>query len=224
MARKKLKNISKLDRPREKLHEKGAGALSDLELIAVIIGKGLPKYDVLAVATSIVRKFPGRSILDADIKNLTALPGVGDVKAGQIVAICEYARRLFEFDDEIQVLDSIEAVLSEIKDLRKRRQEHFVVLTVSARRHLLKRQVVALGSANIQVIEPREVFYPAIQSNSVGIILVHNHPSGDPSPSQSDLDLTNRLVAVGETLGICILDHVIVARSEHYSFNECGLI
>ena len=224
MARKPLRELSKLDRPREKLLLKGPEALSDLELIAVMLGKGLPNYDVLSVAASIVRRFPGRSVLDADVESLKAVPGVGKVKAAQLMAMCEYARRLFEVNDEVHVLDSIDAVLSEIKDLRKLRQEHFVVLAVSARRHLLHRQTVAMGATNIQVIDPREVFFPAIQSNAVGIILAHNHPSDDPSPSQSDLDLTNRLVAAGEMMGVHILDHVIVAQTGHYSFQEAGQI
>lgn len=224
MARKHLKELSKLDRPREKLLQKGSEALSDLELIAVMLGKGLPNHDVLSVAASIVRKFPGRSILDADVESLKAVPGVGEVKAAQLIAMCEYARRLFEVNDEVHVLDSIDAVLSEIKDLRKRRQEHFVVLAVSARRHLLDRRTVAMGATNMQVVEPREVFFSAIQSNAVGIILVHNHPSGDPSPSQSDLDLTNRLIAAGEMMGVHVLDHVIVALIGHYSFREAGQI
>lgn len=183
MARKRLKELSRLDRPREKLLQKGPEALSDLELIAVMLGKGLPNYDVLSVAASIVRKFPGRSILEASVESLKAVLGVGEVKAAQLIAMREYARRLFEVNDEIHVLDSMEAVLTEIKDLRKRRQEHFVVLAVSARRHLLDRRTVAMGAANMQVVEPREVFFSAIQSNAVGIILAHNHPSGDPSPS-----------------------------------------
>ena len=137
--------------------------------------------------------------------------GIGPARAAALTAAFEIGRRAHERPATSEPIRSPEDVLGQVRDLTRARREHFVVLILNARHELQCREIVSIGSLNASIVHPREVFLPAILHSAASIVLVHNHPSGDPEPSEEDLSITRRLVQVGELVGIGVLDHVIVA-------------
>jgi len=208
--------------PRDKLEVKGIDGLTDSDLITVILGSGVNGKDVVSVARSVSRiissEFGGGEVragegkrMFSDWRKLTAVRGVGKVKAMQVLCALELGWRMFGVEHcPRTVLRSRDDVLGEMGYLRSRKQEHVVMLMLNARNELIGRKTVAIGSLNKSVVEPRDVFGEAVRNNAVGIILVHNHPSGDTSPSAADIRFTKRIEAGGKLLGIELLDHVIV--------------
>ncbi|HUK62598.1 MAG TPA: DNA repair protein RadC, partial [Dongiaceae bacterium] len=140
------------------------------------------------------------------------VPGIGLARAAALIAAFELGRRAGEPGPPAAVLRGPDDVLAQVRDLVRARREHFVVLLLNARHELQVRETVSIGSLNASIVHPREVFLPAITHSAANVILVHNHPSGDPEPSEEDLGITRRLVEVGELVGIAVLDHVIVAE------------
>ncbi|HET7224328.1 MAG TPA: DNA repair protein RadC, partial [Candidatus Eisenbacteria bacterium] len=140
------------------------------------------------------------------------VPGVGPARGAALVAAFELGRRAAESGTPSAIIRGPEDVLSQVRDLVRARKEHFVVLLLNARHELQSRETVSIGSLNASIVHPREVFQPAIVHSAASVVLVHNHPSGDPEPSEEDLEITRRLTGVGELVGIGVLDHVIVAH------------
>ena len=139
------------------------------------------------------------------------MPGIGPARAAALVAAFELGRRAQESTAAGSPIRGPEDVLRHVRDLRRARREHFVVLLLNARHELQSREVISIGSLNASIVHPREVFLPAILHSAASLVLVHNHPSGDPEPSEEDISISRRLVQVGDLVGIGILDHVIVA-------------
>jgi len=176
-------------------------------------------------AQALCQAFPSPSVLaSADLVDLTAVPGISWARAEQIAAAFELAARLRTSDQPaLPVIqkpqDAVGHLTNRFRGLKK---EVFVALLLSTRNRVLRTETVSEGSLNASIVHPREVFRPAILSAAASIIVAHNHPSGDPSPSDDDLAITRRLVEAGETLGIAVLDHVIVSGERFYSFKEEG--
>ena len=209
--------------PRERLWSLGAAALSEAELLALVIGTGTPRRSAVAVGRSLARK---RSIVLAEWPPLRwmKVPGVGRARGAALTAAFELGRRAARTPTTGRAIRGPEDVLAHVADLARERREHFVVLLLNARHEIQGRETVSIGSLNASIVHPREVFRPAILHAAASVVLVHNHPSGDPEPSEEDLGITRRLVEAGELVGIGVLDHVIVAGRGTVSFRARQLL
>lgn len=219
----KIKDIPKVDRPREKMEKYGPGKLTNPELLAILLRTGTKGINVVELSKKILSKFPKNKLPSADFKELKNTFGLGKTKACEIMACFELGRRLLK-DKPHKLLLTPKDVHREMNGYRNHKQEHFVVFYLDSRNGEIAKQVVSIGTLNASLIHPREVFEPAIRHNTAQIIVAHNHPSGDPEPSEDDILITKRLDEAGKILGIEIIDHVIVTRQDWASFKEKGLI
>jgi DNA repair protein RadC len=221
----KIKDLPKIERPREKLIKKGARALKKEELLAIILRTGIRGKNAIEVANDILEKYGDKKLLDASYKELRNIRGVGLTKAVQILAAMELGSRLFKEKSEKEVyINSSQDVAKEIEHIKENKKENFVVLYLDARNKLIYKETVSIGTLNANLVHPREVFEPAVKNLAAQIIVAHNHPSGDPEPSEDDLIITKRLVEAGKILGIELIDHVIIAKNSYASLKEKGLI
>jgi len=218
---KKIKNIPEFDRPREKMEKKGAKALSDLELLAVLLGSGIQGKDVFEVARDILKLAQG-DFDNINLEKLRDIEGVGLAKACQIMAAIEFSKR-FLVKEGIKV-KNIDDVAKLVEELRAKKQEYFLSLTLDGASYLIQKRIVFIGTLNHSIVHPREVFADAISDRAAGIIFVHNHPSGNIDPSKEDIAITNRLLEVGKMVGIEVIDHVIISKDGCFSFQAEGML
>lgn len=218
---KQIKSIPEFDRPREKMEKKGAKALSDLELLAVLLGSGIQGKDVFAVARDILKLAQG-DFNNINLEKLRDIEGVGLAKACQIMAAIEFSKR-FLIKEGIKV-KNIDDVIKLVEELRAKKQEYFLSLTLDGASYLIQKRTVFIGTLNHSIVHPREVFADAISDRAAGIIFVHNHPSGNVDPSKEDIAITNRLLEVGKMVGIEVIDHVIVGKDGCFSFQAEGML
>lgn len=218
---KQIKSIPEFDRPREKMEKKGARALSDLELLAVLLGSGIQGKDVFAVARDILKLAQG-DFNNINLEKLRDIEGVGLAKACQIMAAIEFSKR-FLVKEGIKV-KNIEDVIKLVEELRAKKQEYFLSLTLDGASYLIQKRTVFIGTLNHSIVHPREVFADAISDRAAGIIFVHNHPSGNIDPSKEDIAITNRLLEVGKMVGIEVIDHIIVGKDGCFSFQAEGML
>jgi DNA repair protein RadC len=211
-----------VEKPREKLSRTGPGSLRDEELLAILLRTGYRHKDVLTLAHELLARHPGRALYEMPFRDLAALKGVGASRAAALQAAWELARRHLDSRDHRPLLQTPRDVCREVAEIRQKKKEHFVVLYLDTRNRLLHKEFVSIGTLNASLVHPREVFEPAIRCSAACLVLVHNHPSGDPAPSEEDRRLTRRLVEAGKLLGLDVLDHVVVAEGRHYSFQENG--
>jgi DNA repair protein RadC len=197
-------------RPREKLRQRGLAALTDADLLALLLGSGTTGRSASRIARALARVHPAE-LAGWPVQRWARVPGIGPARAAALVAAFEIGRRAQELPAAGSPIRGPEDVLRHVRDLRRARREHFVVLLLNARHELQCRELVSIGSLNASIVHPREVFLPAILHSAASVVLVHNHPSGDPEPSEEDVGISRRLVQVGELVGIGVLDHVIVA-------------
>lgn len=221
----RIHDLPKVDRPRERLQRKGPGALGNSELLAILLGSGMPGKNVLEVAEHLLRKFGSKGLFEASFDELRQVPGIGKVKAGQLLAAFELGKRILLGQDEDAVtIESPEDVYQLSKRIHKAKKEHFLAYLLNARNVVVAEEQISVGTLTMAVVHPREVFEPAVRHSAAGIILVHNHPSGDAEPGDDDRALTKRLVEAGRLMGIEILDHVIVTWNGYTSLKALGLI
>jgi DNA repair protein RadC len=220
-------DLPKAERPRERLKQFGPEALSAQELLALIIGRGISKKSVMTIAQELLIKFGNiKAISEATIEELSQIKGIGFAKAVQIKACFELGKRQtlepelkdFNIKDPEAI---VKAISASIKDKAK---EHFKLILLNARNKILGISTISIGSLNASIVHPREVFKDAIMHNAYSVVLAHNHPSGDPEPSEDDLKMTRKLVESGKILGIEVLDHLIIGKNAFYSFKEKGLM
>jgi DNA repair protein RadC len=213
------------DRPREKLGRLGAAALGDNELLALVLGSGTRRANALALANLVLEAASGVHGLAAfSGVELRRIPGVGEAKAAQVVAAVELGRRtlLREPTDRPQLLTPREVAMYLLPEFGARPVEQFGIVLLDVKHRLIRTTVLTVGTLDRSVVHPREVFREAASARAAGIVLFHNHPSGDPTPSADDLSLTNRLVAAGTLMGIDVLDHVILTATRFVSVRELG--
>lgn len=218
---KRIKELPDFDRPREKLAKKGPRALSDVELLAIIIGRGISGRDVLQIATEISKTLK-RDFTQLNYENLQKMEGVGSAKACQIVAGFELARR-YLIKDESKITSSTD-VLPLVSDIINKKQEYFICISLNGAGEVVGNRIITVGLVNHSLVHPREVFADAITDRAASVILVHNHPSGTLEPSKQDILMTKQLVEAGAILGIKVLDHLIVSKKGHLSMKEKGLL
>jgi len=219
----KIKDLPKVERPREKLIRYGPEKLSNSELLAIILGSGTKEKNVIELANKILKKFSADELPNLTFNDLKNYPGLGPAKACEIIACFELGKRLLK-GKRTKIYLTPKDVWDELKDLHNHKKEHFVIFYLDARNQEIKREIISVGSLNANLVHPREVFEPAVRNLAAQIILAHNHPSGDPEPSEDDLEITKRLVESGRILGIEIIDHIIVAKNGFISFKEKKLI
>ncbi len=210
-------------RPRERLRDHGPGTLADAELLALVLGSGVAGRSALRMGRQLARRHPSE-LARWPLARWLAVAGVGPARAAALVAAFELGRRAHDAPADRSPIRGPEDVLAHVRDLPRARREHFVVLLLNARHELERRETVSIGSLNASIVHPREVFLPAILHSAASVVLVHNHPSGDPEPSEEDLSITRRLLEVGELVGIGVLDHVIVASRGTVSFRARQLL
>jgi DNA repair protein RadC len=215
------------ERPRERLLKLGPEALSAQEILAIILGRGIKGESVMVTSQKLLSKFGNlKGIANASMEELTQISGIGPAKAAQIKAAVELSKRLESSADESKkpALKSPEDVVNIVRgQLKGKKKEHFLVLCLDTRNHLINCKSVSMGSLDTSVVHPREAFKEAISSSAASVIFVHNHPSGDPEPSEEDIELTKRLAKAGEIVGIEVLDHIIVCDKSYLSLKARNL-
>jgi len=222
-----VRDLPRQERPRERLQKFGPEALSAQELLALVIGRGIPKKSVMNIAQELLTRFGNiKAISHASIEELSQIKGIGLAKAAQIKACFELGRRE-ELEPELKNFDIkdpeavVKAIRASIKDKAK---EHFKLILLNPRNKIIGISTISIGTLNASLVHPREVFKDAITHSAASVVLAHNHPSGDPEPSEDDLTITKRLIEAGRILGIEVMDHIIIAKNGFFSFKEKGLI
>jgi adenine-specific DNA-methyltransferase len=214
----KLKDTPKIDRPRERFLEKGPEALSKSELLAILIGSGIKGKNVKELSEQIVRKF-GKKFLDITVDNLLEIPGIGKAKALQIVAAFALVKRVYqELGPKDNIVLTPQDAVTLTSEIRNRKKEHLVCLYLNARNALLKKEIISIGILDKSIIHPREIFGPAVELRAAGVILVHNHPSGDVTPSKQDIEVINKILEAGRIMSVNVIDFITVSENDMYSF------
>ena len=212
----KFKDINVKDRPREKLEKYGPDKLSNAELLAILLRTGTKDLNVLKLSQKILQKFEATKFADISIDELKTVHGLGSAKACEVIACFELGRRMLK-GKKSTILLSPKDVWERMEDIRGSKKEHFVVFYLDSRNQEIQREIISVGTLNESLVHPREVFESAIKHNAAGIILAHNHPSGDTEPSEADIEITKKLIQAGKILDIKIVDHVIVSSgSENF--------
>ena len=231
MSQLKISEMPQDDRPREKLLARGPGALTDSELIAILLRTGIPGANAVQVAAQLLERYKSLNGLSrCTVEELAEIPGIGPAKALHLVAAFDLGRRLARETLTREKIDSPELVYALLApEMRALHKESLRVILLDTRYHLLRIHEVSVGSVNESIAHPRDVFRPAVISSAYAVIVAHNHPSGDPSPSQSDHSLTRRLAEAAELLQIKLLDHIIIGapaegRAAYFSFKESGVL
>lgn len=202
-------------RPREKLQTRGIASLSDYELLMAIIGSGNAQADVTKIARD-VRKLIAERGSELTYDDLLTVKSLGPAKAASIMAGFELWRRQFEVSER-PIIDSPERAVEQLADIRDKKQEYFVCLTLDGANRLIAKRIITIGTLTASLVHPREVFAEAITDRAASIIVAHNHPSGSLEPSQADREVTERLKSAGELLGVQVVDHIVVTKLKHVS-------
>jgi DNA repair protein RadC len=215
------------DRPREKLTRAGAAALGDNELVALLLGTGVRFRSALAVAQDVLETVDGvGGLARASVEELVKVPGVGQPRAARLLAAVELGRRAVSRAGEERLRFATPGDLGRylLPIFGGHREERFGVVMLDSKLRLIRTETVSVGTLDTSLAHPREIFRPATLASAASVAVFHNHPSGDPRPSQDDVALTSRLVAAGEVMGIHVVDHLILGDGCWYSFREAGLL
>jgi DNA repair protein RadC len=216
---RKLTQIPAHDRPREKMIDRGPAALSDLELLAILLGSGNKSVDVMTLANRVLNVLDSKGV-NPDLKTLCDIDGMGPAKAAIVAAAMELARRRIR--PEGVKISQPPDIMPLIRHMADRKQEHFLCISLNGANEVIASRTVSVGLVNTTQVHPREVFADPITDRASAVIVAHNHPSGNLDPSREDMAITQKLKAAGETLGIQLLDHIIFSKKGYYSFKEYG--
>ncbi|MGE7601042.1 RadC family protein [Peribacillus sp. NPDC097675] len=222
-----IRDYPKEERPRERFLQDGPESLSNQELLALLLRTGSKEESVLQLSNRLIKAFEGLRLLkEASVEEMTEIKGIGEAKAIQILASVELGRRIHQLNDQDRYVirspeDGANYCMEEMRFLS---QEHFVCLYLNTKNQVLHKRTVFIGSLNASIVHPREVFKEAFRRSAASIICLHNHPSGDPSPSREDIEVTKRLVECGKIMGIEVLDHIIIGEHKYVSLKEKGYL
>ena len=220
-----IHDLPKLERPREKLIEKEPENLKDEELLAILLRTGTREKSALDLAKQILKKFPKKKFQKLKYEDLIKIKGIDEAKATTILAAIELTKRILKIGEEtLPKIESVKDVVAQFSYLREKQREHLTALYLNARNEVVFKKHLFVGTLDSNICHPREIFKYAIENNAASVILVHNHPSGDPTPSKADLEITKRIKEVGKIMGIDVLDHVIISKNKIFSFKEKKLI
>ncbi len=220
----KIKEIPINDRPVERLINKGSEALSNDELLAILLRTGTKEMSAKDLGTLILNKVGIGELRNITYEQLISIKGVGSKKAGTIMAAIELSKRMNqkvvnlrgEFNDPLKLYNHYREILKD------KNQEHFYVVYLDIRNKIIKDKLLFIGTTNYSTVHPRDIFKEAYLNGAISIVVIHNHPSGEVLPSKNDLETTKQLVAVGNLLGIKVMDHIIIGENKYYSFCENG--
>ena len=218
----RIKDISLENRPRERFLKNGIEVLSNAELLAIILKVGSKKENVIDMSNRLLTKYKIDKLSSLSLNELQEIDGIGPAKAMQIKALFEFNNRynqVIKTKKIITIKKSEDVYNCFVDKLKDKKKEHFYVLFLDSKNKLISEDLISVGTLNSSIVHPREVFNNAIRENANSIILVHNHPSGNPQPSEEDKEITELLVKAGELLSIKVLDHVIIGREKWYSFD-----
>lgn len=219
----KIKDIPKSNQPREKLIKHGSQFLSNSELLAILIGSGYKGKNVLQLAKDTLKKYQTKNLPKLNYQQLVSQKGIGPVAACRILTTFELAQRLLlDQDEEAIIVKNPEDVFRLLKEIGVFKKEHFIGLYLNARHQLIHRETISIGSLEASIVRSSEVFEPAIKYHALKVIVVHNHPSGEPEPSSEDLKINASLVKAGKILGIEVIDHIIIANKGFTSLKDRG--
>ncbi|MBB5324568.1 DNA repair protein RadC [Anoxybacillus tepidamans] len=222
-----IRDVPKDARPRERLLSDGPESLSNQELLAILLRTGTKDESVLQLAQRLLHHFEGLRLLkDATVEEMTSIKGIGAAKAIQILAAIELGRRIsrLSYDERYVIRSPEDGAKYLMDDMRFLSQEHFVAIYLNTKNQVIHRKTVFIGSLNASIVHPREVFKEAIKRSAASIICAHNHPSGDPTPSREDIEVTRRLAECGRIIGIELLDHLIIGDQKFISLKEKGYV
>jgi len=221
----KLKELPKIERPREKLIAKGPQNLKDEELLAILLGTGIEGKNVIEVAKQILNRYSKKRLLKLTYSDLSKIKGIGPAKACTILAATELVKRALKIGEAtLPIIQSTKDVIAQAVYMRDKTREHLMGIYLNARNEMVYKKPIFIGTLNANLVHPREIFNEALKQNAASVILVHNHPSGDAEPSEADLEITKRILEAGKIMGIDVLDHVIVTKNKVFSFKEKKLI
>jgi len=218
----KVKDLAEDDKPREKLIKHGSDVLTSAELLAVILNVGTRKEDILGMTRRIIKDYGEKAVInEKQPKKLSTEVGIPLTKACQIVAAFELGRRYFsKKDGKALYARTARQAFDYLRDMQSLTKECFRGLYLNSRYQIIHDELISMGSLTANIVHAREVFRPAIECSAAAIIVAHNHPSGSLKPTQSDIEVTEKLVEAGEVLGIDILDHIIIANNKFISILE----
>lgn len=218
----KITDLSRNDRPREKLQKYGSQKLTDEELLAVILGSGVKGMNVLSLSRAILKRVAQVGSSSLSVNDLSNIRGLGVVKRIQVVAVLELARRL-QKKGQSEIL-STKDIWNMCNDFYGSSKEHFVAFYLDTQSRMIERRIISVGTLDASIVHPRDVFEPALSLHAASVIVCHNHPSGDTTPSATDIQLTRRLLDAATLLGILLEDHVIVSKKGSSSLKNEGLL
>jgi DNA repair protein RadC len=221
----KIHDVHTMDRPRERLIRQGAKSLSNQELLAILLGTGTRQESVLTVANRVLLTFEKlHNLKHATLQEMKDIKGIGEVKAVLLLAAIELGRRLAskELEERYTIRSPEDAASFLMQDMTSLTQEHFVCLFLNVKNQVLHKQTIFVGSLNASIVHPREIYREAVKRSAAAIICSHNHPSGVPTPSPEDIEVTNRLLEAGKIIGVDLLDHVIIGDHQFISMKEKG--
>ncbi|GMQ64987.1 RadC family protein [Vallitalea maricola] len=226
-SRMRVKDLPLSERPYEKLETYGPSALSDAELLAIIIRSGSKKERSIELAQRIlgIKKQGIRGIYELSLEDLQKVSGIGRVKSIQIKAIAELSKRISKNNAVMKFKISSPGTIASVfmEELRYLKQEHLKIVFLDTKNQIISDKFLTVGTVNASLINPREVFIEALKHNAVHVILLHNHPSGDPTPSREDILITKRIINAGDIIGIKLLDHIIIGDGNYISLKEQGI-
>lgn len=221
MSNYKIKDIPISERPREKLKDLGPEKLTDIELLSIILRTGLKNKNVKDLAIEILKKYSIKDLKDISLEELKSNKGIGEVKAIELLAAIELGKRIVLKREDSKKLDSPALIWQDAKYLFfEKKQEYFYCYYFDNKNNLITKKLIYIGTINSSVTHTREIFKEAYRVSASSIVCLHNHPSGDTTPSKADIDFTNHLVKTGKIQGIPILDHLIIGEDSFYSFYE----
>jgi DNA repair protein RadC len=230
MKSEKMQDLPMQERPYEKCRELGPSALTDTELLAVLLRSGTQKKSVIELCRTLLDDGSGNYRLvelhNWTYEKLICMDGIGNVRATQILCLAELSRRLSKAEASVRMRVDCPASIANyyMEDLCHLRQEVVMLLMLDSKSGIIKEKIISKGTVNYSVITPREIFAEALLSNAVAVILIHNHPSGDSSPSKDDIHFTSRVRESGELINVQLLDHIIIGNNNYTSFAEKGLL
>ncbi|GEL07134.1 DNA replication and repair protein RadC [Salisediminibacterium halotolerans] len=222
-----IKDVPKSERPRERMLNSGPDGCTNQDLLAILLGSGSKTESVLQLAARILQTFDGlKRMKEATIHELMEIHGIGEAKAVQLRAALELGKRIqaVPSEDRYVIRSPEDASNYVMNDMRHLSQEHFVVMYLNTKNEIIHYQTIFIGSLNSSIVHPREIFKEAFRYSAASMICAHNHPSGDTAPSPEDIDVTKRLVKAGRTIGIEVLDHLIIGDNRYCSLKDKGYI
>jgi len=228
METTRIEDLPEDVRPFEKYHRYGMNALSDAELLALILRTGTRQINCMELCRRVLEEGGGSlaGLYGKTEKELQQISGIGPVKAVEIICVCELARRIARtrrsYDEPLDTAAKISEKYME--EMRHFKEEHVILLLLDIKCRLIKELTISIGTINQSLLRPREIFIQALKYEAVNLVLLHNHPSGDPTPSKADIFITDKIIEVSEFVGIPLVDHIIIGDCCYISFREKGLV